>query len=214
MVGSSKQAPRQTERLEATHGLRPDATLCAGGAELSDARRLKVFTTFKAAEFLPVYGWLLYPKHGLDWGLLSAAQSGNRGNCAEPMIAKKILVVEDDKVIQKLFADTLKAAGYEVLTAHNAATAVKQAREQPDLVTLDIELAKESPDDSWDGFSVAGSLRRLHEGEPKPIFIVISGNRQPDKIIERASKLGIYTCLTKPVDKKQLLETVAEALKS
>jgi CheY-like chemotaxis protein len=131
------------------------------------------------------------------------------------MTPKRILVVEDDKVIQKLLADTLKAAGYEVLTAHNSATAVKLAREQePDLVTLDIELAKDSPDDTWDGFSIAGWLRRLHEGRPKPILIVISGGRQPDKIVERASKLGIYTCLTKPVDKKQLLETVAEALKS
>lgn len=130
------------------------------------------------------------------------------------MQPKKILVVEDDKVIQKLFADTLKAAGYEVLTANDSATAVKLAREQePDLVTLDIELAKDSPDDKWDGFSVAGWLRRLHEGKPKPIFIVISGSRQPDKVVERASDLEIYTCLTKPVDKKQLLETVAEALK-
>jgi DNA-binding response OmpR family regulator len=130
------------------------------------------------------------------------------------MTPKKILVVEDDKVTQKLLADTLKAAGYEVLLADNSATAVKLAlRQEPDLVTLDIELAKDSPDDSWDGFSIAVWLRRLHEGKPKPILIVISGTNQPDKIVERASNLGIYTCLTKPVDKKQLLETVAAALK-
>ena len=146
--------------------------------------------------------------------MLSAAESGNSGNCAGPMTRKKILVVEDDKVIQKLFADTLEAAGYEVLTAKDSATAVRLAGEQePDLVTLDIELAKDSPDDKLDGFDVAGWLRRLHEGKPKPILIVISGGRQPDKIVERASELGIYTCLTKPVDRKQLLETVAEALK-
>jgi two-component system alkaline phosphatase synthesis response regulator PhoP len=130
------------------------------------------------------------------------------------MTPKKILVVEDDKVVQKLIADTLKAAGYQVLTANNPATAVKLAREQePDLVTLDIELAKESPDDNWDGFGVAGWLRHLHGGKPKPIIVVISGSRQPDKIVEQAAKVGVYTCLSKPVDKKQLLETVAEALK-
>jgi len=130
------------------------------------------------------------------------------------MQPKKILVVEDDKVVQKVIADTLKAAGYEVLTAHNAATAVKLAREQEsDLVTLDIELAKDSPDDNWDGFSVAGWLRRLHEGKPKPIIVVISGSRQPEKIIEQAADLGVYTCLSKPIDKKQLLDTVAGALK-
>ena len=130
------------------------------------------------------------------------------------MTSKKILVVEDDKVVQKVIADTLKAAGYEVFTARNSATAIKLAREQdPDLVTLDIELAKDSPDDSWDGFSIAGWLRRLHQGKTKPVIVVISGNQAPDKIVERAANVGVYTCLTKPVDKKQLLEAVAEALK-
>jgi DNA-binding response OmpR family regulator len=130
------------------------------------------------------------------------------------MTAKKILVVEDDKLMQKLIADALKTAGYEVLTAHNSATAIKLAREQqPDLVTLDIELAKDSPDDSWDGFSLAGWLRRLNEGKAKPVLMVISGNSRPDKIVERAAGLGIYTCLTKPIDKKQLLEAVEAALK-
>jgi CheY-like chemotaxis protein len=129
------------------------------------------------------------------------------------MKAKRILVVEDDNVTQKLIAGTLKGAGYEVFTAHNSATAVKLAREEnPDLVTLDIELAKDSPDDSWDGFSIAGWLRRLQEGTTKPILIIISGSREPDKIIEKAAGLGVYTCLTKPIEKQQLLETVAKAL--
>jgi CheY-like chemotaxis protein len=129
------------------------------------------------------------------------------------MSTKRILVVEDDKVIQKLIADTLKAAGYEVLIAHNGAAAVKLAREQePDLITLDIELAKDSPDDSWDGFSVASWLRRINEGNRKPVIVVVSGSREPDKIVERAADVGVYTCLTKPIDKKQLLDAVAAAL--
>ena len=64
------------------------------------------------------------------------------------MTPKKILVVEDDKVTQKLIADSLKSAGYEVFTARNSATAVKIAHEEePDLIALDIELAKDSPYD-------------------------------------------------------------------
>ena len=82
------------------------------------------------------------------------------------MKAKKILVVEDDKVAQKLIVDALKAAGYEVATAYDGATAVAKARElEPDLVTLDIQLAKDSPDDTWDGFSVATWLRRISESK-------------------------------------------------
>ena len=131
------------------------------------------------------------------------------------MNAKRILVVEDDKVTQKLIADALTAAGYEVFTAHNSATAVQIAREKdPDLVTLDIELAKDSPDDSWDGFSVAGWLQRLNEGTPKPILVVISGSRDPGVLVEKAAEVGVYTCLTKPIDKQKLLDTVAAALQA
>jgi len=128
------------------------------------------------------------------------------------MKAKRILVVEDDKLTQKLIADVLRSAGYEVATAHNGATAVKAAREQePDLVTLDIHLAKDSPDDSWDGFSVANWLRRINEGRPIPIIIVVSG-LDPGQNIESAASVGAYTFLPKPVEKKKLLEVVAAAL--
>ena len=128
------------------------------------------------------------------------------------MKAKRILVVEDDKLTQKLIADVLRSAGYEVATAHNGATAVKAAREQePDLVTLDIHLAKDSPDDSWDGFSVASWLRRINEGRPVPIIIVISG-QDPGQNIESAASVGAYTFMPKPVEKKKLLEIVAAAL--
>ena len=131
------------------------------------------------------------------------------------MNAKRILVVEDDRVTQKLIADSLRSAGYEVFTASNSATAVQLAREKnPDLVTLDVELPKDSPDDYWDGFSVGTWLKRLNEGGTQPVLIVISGSVEPGKLIEKASKLGIYTCLTKPIEKQKLLETVAAALQA
>ena len=128
------------------------------------------------------------------------------------MKARRILVVEDDKLTQKLIADALRSAGYVVDTAHNGATAVKSAREnEPDLVTLDIHLAKDSPDDSWDGFSVASWLRRINEGRPVPIIVVVSG-LDPGQNIENAASVGAYTFMPKPVEKKKLLEIVAAAL--
>jgi hypothetical protein len=65
--------------------LAPGAAQCEGGAELSNAQNLMVFTILSAAEFLPVYGSLLcpiYPKPGLDSGEHSAAKLGNSGNYA------------------------------------------------------------------------------------------------------------------------------------
>jgi two-component system OmpR family response regulator len=130
------------------------------------------------------------------------------------MNASKILVIEDDRVTQKLIADTLKSAGYEVTTAQDGASAVKTAREvEPDVVTLDIQLAKNSPDDSWDGFTVASWLRRINEGKPRPIIIVVSG-LEPAEIIESAAAVGAYTFLPKPFTKQKLLDVVSQALKS
>jgi len=129
------------------------------------------------------------------------------------MKAKKILVVEDDKVSQKLISNVLKAAGYEVFTAEDAATAVQIARaEDPDLITLDVNLTVNSPDDSWDGFTVANWLRRMNESKSRPLIVVVSG-MEPNKIIEKAAAVGAFTFLPKPIEKKKLLEIVAAALK-
>jgi CheY-like chemotaxis protein len=133
------------------------------------------------------------------------------------MNAKKILVVEDDKVTQTLISGALKSAGYQVFVAEDASTAVQLARaEAPDLVTLDINLEIGSPDNVWDGFTVASWLRRLNEGEEgklRPIVVVVSG-LEPDKIIEKAASIGAYTFLPKPFEKQKLLSIVAQALAS
>ena len=130
------------------------------------------------------------------------------------MKPKKILVVEDDKVSQKLIANVLKIAGYQVCVADDAATAVKLAREEnPDLITLDVNLTVNSPGDSWDGFTVAGWLRRMNEDKEHPVIIVVSGAK-PDDIIEKASAVGAYTFLPKPIEKQKLLHVAAAALQS
>ena len=130
------------------------------------------------------------------------------------MNAKKILVVEDNKVTQKLIVDTLRSAGYEVVAAHDGASAVKVAREEnPDLITLDVQLDGQSPGDSWDGFGVATWLRRMSAGQPPPTIIVVSA-QEPAKIIEGAAAVGAYTFLPKPFAKQKLLDVVAEALRS
>lgn len=123
----------------------------------------------------------------------------------------KILVVEDDKVTRTLMGAILTQAGYEVVFASTASQAVQVAREEnPCLVTLDINLDMESPGDAWDGFTVAGWLKRLNESAPVPLIIVSGAD--PSKIIGKASDVGAYTLLSKPVEKSSLLAAVAGAL--
>ena len=126
--------------------------------------------------------------------------------------AKKVLVVEDDLFTQKIIGDILKSAGYQVITARYASATMKLVREQkPDLITLDINLAAETPEDLVDGFTVATWLKRLNPEVEIPI-IIVSGT-DPNQIVKGAASIKAYTYLPKPVEKAKLLAAVAGALK-
>ena len=128
------------------------------------------------------------------------------------MNSKKILVVDDDIVTQKIISDILVSAGYQVVTAIDAASAVDAVRsEEPDLITLDVLLPADSPTDSMDGLKLARWLQRLNP-EKKIPTIIISG-LEPGELIEEAAAVGAYTFLPKPFDKTQLLAAVTAALK-
>jgi len=76
----------------------------------------------------------------------------------------KILVVDDDRHIRRLYQDELSEEGYEVVVAANGEEALKLFdSENPDLVTLDILL----PD--MDGIHI---LRQMKEKRPRiPIIM-------------------------------------------
>lgn len=71
----------------------------------------------------------------------------------------KILVVDDDLHIQRLYQEEFQDEGYEVVVASNGAEAMDMFdRENPDIVTLDILL----PD--VDGIRI---LRQMKEKNPR-----------------------------------------------
>jgi DNA-binding response OmpR family regulator len=76
----------------------------------------------------------------------------------------KILVVDDDHHIQRLYKEELEEEGYEVVVATTGAEALELfEKENPDIVTLDILM----PD--IDGISL---LRKMKEQQPKiPIIM-------------------------------------------
>jgi CheY-like chemotaxis protein len=130
------------------------------------------------------------------------------------MNPKKILVVEDDTGVQEFYREVLTSAGYEVLIASTAVTAVNLARvEEPDLITLDIKLSTNSTDEAWDGFSVVALLRRLSATKPPPI-VVISGTPDSGDTMKKALEAGIHRYLAKPIEREMLLKVIAEALQA
>jgi len=120
------------------------------------------------------------------------------------MNKKTILIVDDDRVIQKAFSIKLKASNYEVLTASEGSEAVNVARtKKPDAILLDINFPSDFGSVSWDGFRIMEWLKRIDEAAKIPIFIVSSGS--PDKYVARARELGAVGFFRKPIVIEELI---------
>lgn len=95
----------------------------------------------------------------------------------------KILFVEDDPLIVKIYTTRLTADGHQVLSADNGETGEQIAeKEIPDLIVLDIMMPR------IDGFGVLEKLRQNDRLKQTPI-LVYSNLAQEDEMT-RAKSLG------------------------
>lgn len=117
---------------------------------------------------------------------------------------KKIMLVEDDQNISLAISMSLKAMGYEVATAADAATAIAQARKtEPDVVILDINLP------GGDGFLVAERLQSLVQTSAVPLIFITASKQEGLK--ERAKKMGAVHFIEKPFGVTQLADAIETA---
>lgn len=117
-------------------------------------------------------------------------------------MAKKILVVEDDKDTQFGMKLRLEANGYEVCFASDAVTAIQVARKQsPDLVLLDLGLP------GGDGFVVMERLKRFQDLSMIPVVVLTAQTGSGPR--ERSIREGAKAFFTKPVKNADLLDTIA-----
>jgi DNA-binding response OmpR family regulator len=119
------------------------------------------------------------------------------------MEKKKILIVEDDSILQKALQEFLAEEGFEIFSALDGEEGVKMGKEKkPDLVLLDIILPKK------DGFEVLKELKS--DENTKKIPIVLLTNLGSLNDIEKAIAMGANTYLIK-ADYK--LEEVSKKVK-
>jgi DNA-binding response OmpR family regulator len=120
------------------------------------------------------------------------------------MSEARILVVDDDQVIQQLLKVNLELEGYAVEVASDGEEALALFDGfQPDLVLLDIMMPK------LDGWEVA---RRLNASEGGPPPIVLLSARAQEADVQKGNDLGVAAYVTKPFDPIELLELVAGLL--
>ncbi len=112
----------------------------------------------------------------------------------------KVLIVEDDSDVRRLYAIGLNQNGFEVKLAANGAEAIERVTaEKPDVVLLD-----------WLMPLMGGSevLLRLGENGNRSVpVIVISGEPAPDALDPR-----IRCWLTKPVSIEELVTEIQKPL--
>ena len=128
----------------------------------------------------------------------------------------KILVVDDNPIIQRAVYFALRDHGYAVLMCSEVSDAMKIIRvERPGLILVDLSFPTDTMNIGGplqDGFFVIDWIRRTPEIEHIPV-VIISGT-EPAKYQERIADLGIKACLHKPLDKEQLFKTVQSVLDS
>ena len=119
--------------------------------------------------------------------------------------APKIVVVDDDSVIQELVRTAFEDSGAEVVTYDDGADFLDDSTAlSSDLVFLDLMMPKK------DGFTVLDELRSK---ETRPPVIILSAISQRDSVI-RAMKLGVTSYLIKPLKPENVLRKAAEVLSS
>ena len=123
-----------------------------------------------------------------------------------PESKKKILLVEDDKMISSMYQTKLEQEGYLVILAENGAAAIDLAlAKKPDLILLDIILPQ------IDGFSVLKQLRATESTKNIPIVILTNLGTEEDKA--KGRKYGATDYLVKAsLTPSQISEKIKEYL--
>ena len=118
-------------------------------------------------------------------------------------MAKKILVVDDEKKIVDILKAYLERDGYRVSATYDGRSALELARSNsPDLIILDLMLPEVS------GWDVCRELRRESD---VPIIMLTARDDTTDKII--GLELGADDYVTKPFDPKEIISRVRAVLR-
>lgn len=96
----------------------------------------------------------------------------------------KVLIVEDEAIISKVYAEGLRDKGFLVFTAMNGNAGLETAyREKPDIILLDILMPV------MDGLTMMGKLRESGlYGKSVPIILLTNLSASEEKIMKAITK--------------------------
>lgn len=113
-----------------------------------------------------------------------------------------LLLVDDDTSLLKLLGMRLTSEGFTVTTAENCPEALRQLlRNKIDLVISDLRM------DEMDGIAL---FKAIQQQPGLPVIILTAHGSIPEAV--SATQEGVFSFLTKPVDRDALYRAIDEAL--
>jgi len=128
-----------------------------------------------------------------------------RNGTLQDMAQRKILIVDDEKLVRWSLTQKCAEYGYQSAEAATAEEALRMAQtESPDAILLDVHL----PDQS--GIEVLEKLKQ--GGETRPIVMMTADPQLED--VKVALRLGAYDFVSKPIHFEELYVTLQNAMEA
>lgn len=119
------------------------------------------------------------------------------------MLARKILVVDDEYSFCKFMREYLSRQGYAVTISMNGEQALDLIHEEtPELMTLDMRMP------GMNGYDILEKLRR----ENSTLKVVVISAIDTPELAEQLTRCGAHAVLHKPVNLPELAQTVKDLL--
>jgi CheY-like chemotaxis protein len=130
-----------------------------------------------------------------------------RSSRVSPGRGRRVLMVDDNKIAQRLVDHVLTRAGYEVHFADGGEAGIRTASEgRFDLVLMDLQM----PD--MDGLTATRLLRRLSGYENVPVLALTANYSDEYRVM--CEQIGMQGFLSKPFEKEELLGAIRRHLSS
>jgi len=121
-------------------------------------------------------------------------------------VARKILIIEDERDILDLVRHYLEKEGFRTRTAADGGAGLAAARQdRPDLIVLDLMLP------GMDGLELCKKLRAEPATALTPVIMLTAKSDETDRIV--GLELGADDYLTKPFSPKELVARVKALLR-
>jgi twitching motility two-component system response regulator PilH len=116
-----------------------------------------------------------------------------------------ILIIDDSPTDVRVFTTLLEKAGFSVSSVDNAEAGIERIRaNKPDLVIMDVIMP------GMNGFQATRTLSRDPATSDVPVVMITTKSMETDRVW--GLRQGAKAFITKPVNEKDLLTTIADLL--